>query len=195
MLGEWDPHTRSLLLFKHGRRCIGKSGRCRLERRGWSRPLEDRSTRTRSAGTMLGKGQASCHIKPETLVGTRSSPGQPTANTRALQRTGHGCDCWPEGRQANRILLAMIRHYYRHVKPCWRQAMVRLPCDGSGGVCMGSLPCRLVARRLMQIANRTFSSSLGQPTSHRDDASPTLYVIFQQCSCPGTSHSLAFPAR
>jgi hypothetical protein len=92
--------------------------------------------------------------------------------------------CWP----SSIIIIDMSNHAGDKL---WCGCHVTAP----GGVCMGSLPCRLVARRLMQIANRTFSSSLGQPTSHRDDASPTLYVIFQQSSCPGTSHSLSFPAR
>ena len=116
---------------------------------------------------------------------------QPTA-----QRMAGPADCSElaiAGEQDGGTVVMVIVAHQRHVKP-W--CSLRCHVTGFGGVCMGSLPCRLVARRLMQIANRTFSSSLGQPTSHRDDAAQTLYVIFNRAAVQVRHiHSPCPPAR
>lgn len=59
-----DPRTRSTLPFDSGS-CLWETGRA------------CQSTRTQNK---LGKGQASCQVQSETLVTTKTLPGQPATH-------------------------------------------------------------------------------------------------------------------
>jgi hypothetical protein len=95
--------------------------------------------------------------RPTTTVTTGARRLQSKRTETAGQGIAAGClCCWPCETCTSQTVLG--------TSSCHVTA-------GSGGVCMGSLPCGLVQGRYMQIANRTFSSSLGQHPTHRDDAS------------------------
>lgn len=121
-----------------------------------------------------GKGRRAVTSNLKPLLLPSPCQGNQGGQQPTAQRMAGPADCSElaiAGEQDGGTVVVVIVAHQRYVKP-W--CSLRCHVTGSGGVCMGSLPCRLVVRRLMQIANRTFSSSLGQPTSHRDDAAQTL---------------------